>query len=117
MCYFTSLRSQGSHQCLFRHPYLQLENSAVTGGFSLTRDPLTETVFAFLPNGSVFQIGYGAGCLGGFQCSNGIGYPCPAGFYCPLGSSALACTQYHYCPAGSAAPLDCPAGRYCVGKA
>ena len=46
-------------------------------------------------------------------------YPCPAGYYCPEGSSnpyANPCQAGFYCPEASEAPLFCPPGTYRPNK-
>lgn len=49
-------------------------------------------------------------CPAGKVCVNGGVSECPAGHYCPSGSSeATECPEGSFCPTGSATPFTCPA--------
>ena len=41
-----------------------------------------------------------------------LSHPCPAGYYCPIGSQPISCPAGHYCPNSSTTPLICNLGSY-----
>ena len=52
----------------------------------------------------------------GVLASGSSGVGCPAGYYCPSGTSSSQhiCPAGYYCPANSKHPKPCPGGKYCV---
>jgi hypothetical protein len=61
-------------------------------------------------------------CLAGTFCTDGIVNLCPKGRYgAYAGQSVSTCTGWcpagHYCPAGTSEPLPCPEGYYATGAA
>ncbi|CBZ54547.1 hypothetical protein NCLIV_049760 [Neospora caninum Liverpool] len=58
-------------------------------------------------------------CSAGYFCSRGSAHPtgvCPAGTYCPQGTSVpQPCPAGFSCPEGAIKPASCPASSYCPG--
>lgn len=62
-------------------------------------------------------------CNAGCVCAAGSVNPCPkkcpAGFYCVVGTTndgtvpPIVCPAGNYCPEGSSQPTRCPEGKYC----
>lgn len=71
------------------------------------------------PGGNGLLVVQLACCPGGYICNKSSITPtaaCPAGNYCPAGSSApTTCPRGHFCPTGttSSAHLNCGRGNYC----
>lgn len=60
-----------------------------------------------------------AGCVCAAGSTNPCPKKCPAGFYCVLGTTndgtvpPIVCPAGNYCPEGSSQPTRCPEGKYC----
>lgn len=102
-------------------------DGALKDGCATNDDPCTQTVASVTANVGFFvedmacpicpdgKICAGGDaqpetCPAGKVCVNGGVSECPAGHYCPSGSSeATECPEGSFCPTGSATPFTCPA--------
>ncbi|MDR2685465.1 MAG: hypothetical protein LBB23_01675, partial [Rickettsiales bacterium] len=53
-----------------------------------------------------------AACPAGNWCADGVQWPCPAGSICAGDGKITECPAGYYCPAGSSAPAVCEAGTW-----
>ncbi|XP_061176826.1 uncharacterized protein LOC133185543 isoform X2 [Saccostrea echinata] len=51
-------------------------------------------------------------CPKGNLCKDGFNITCPAGYFCPNGSSVFICPEGFYCPEGQVWPLPCDIGTF-----
>jgi hypothetical protein len=84
-------------------------------GFTLnTKITQLQNIFTVTSVNSTYAIH----CPAGTYCPIGSSIPStyPPGYYCPDGINVLPCPPGSYCPDGTSNPIDCPIGTYCPSE-